>query len=275
MISKLIFNGVENYRFTYAGNEVELPLEIKKEIDNYWKHLISLGKKYTNGDLFTVEDIKIDEDKYLNFTINKTKFAHYLYTVKNNFEGKYICRSIATSALFITKDNYYVFGKMSSNTSLGGKIKFIGGAISTDDFVEDKFIPENCIEREVREEIGIDIRDKLNVRSMNLKYFITRKNLSFINICFEINLHLTSNEIMNMFNSYNEYLANNKLEQELEKIVLVEKSNCNIKEFLIKNKDILIDYMEELLLVEVGVLKARDFYDDFSSTYEKSSTGNN
>lgn len=265
MISDLIYNVPQKYKFVYDKKSVELPNCFKIAIQENWDELLNSGKNYTNGELYTVSSIEFDKDNCLNFNISKTDFAHYLYTVKQNFEGEHICRSIATSALFITSDNYYVLGKMSSSTSLADKIKFIGGAIDKDDFINNEFQPIECIKREVKEEIGLTLDDKSKVESINSSYFITRKNLSFINVCFRIKLNMSANKMVTLFNRHNESLHNQNLEQELDSIVLLKNEKNEINNFISNNKDKIIDYMEALFLVELGTNKARNFYDEINN----------
>lgn len=262
MLSNSIYSMLPKYKFIYEERNVELPNYLNREIKDNWNELINSGKKYTNGELYTISSIKFENDNCLIFRILKTDYAHYLYTVKQDFQGEYICRSIATSALFITNDNYYVLGKMSSDTSLPGNIKFIGGAISKEDFIENELHPIEGIKREVKEEIGLDLDDKSKVESVNSSYFITIKNLSFINICFKIKLNLSSKEIIKLFDEHNENLYNQNMEQELDSIVLVKNDRENLNNFFTDNKGITMDYLEELFLVEMGINEARNFSDE-------------
>lgn len=261
MFSNLIYKMVPNYKFIYAGKNIELPNIIKTRIQNYWNELIESGKKYTNGKIYTISNISLDDNDCLIFRIGETNFAHYLYTVKMNFQGEYICRSIAASALFLTNDNYYVLGKMSSDTSLAGKIKFIGGAISKEDFIRNEFQPIECIKREVKEEIGLDLNNKVIVENMQPSCFITRKNLSFINICFKVKLNLSSNQVVALFNEHNVSLKNQNIEQEINSIILLKNQKNYVLEFLSDNEKNTIDYMKDLFLVELGIHQALSFLD--------------
>lgn len=265
MISKLIYKVPEKYKFIYSERNVELPDSINSEIQNNWEELINQGKKYTNGDLYTVSNIKYDNNHCLIFSFLKTNYAHFLYTLKQNFEGDNICRSIATSGLFITSDNYYVLGEMAKGTALAGKIKFIGGAISNEDIIDNEFSPLECIKREINEEIGLNLDDKYKVEEIKEDYIITRKNLSFINIYFKIKLKLSSKEITDLFNNYKEDLYKNNIESELESIILIKNEKISIDKFLDENKNRVIEYMKDLFLVETGVNEARHFEEDIIS----------
>ena len=180
MISKLIYDYYKKSVFRFDKSKLEMPEDVNSDISKNWEYINESGKKFINGDLFTISAIGVDEKKALNFTVKKTDYAHYLYSVKNDFSGKYICRSIASNILPITSDGYYILGVMAKNTSLSSKIKFIGGALSEHDLCEDRLEPLKCIKRETLEEIGLDINEKKDVLNLEPKYFVTRKDLLFL-----------------------------------------------------------------------------------------------
>ena len=69
MISEIIYNYIES-NFNYSDEFVNLPNDIKTEIKNNWENLLSIGKNYTNGELFTVDTIKYEKG-ILDFTQGK------------------------------------------------------------------------------------------------------------------------------------------------------------------------------------------------------------
>ncbi len=255
MISELIYDYI-NCSINYNDMNVELPNEIIMKIRDNWTEYTT-KKKSTNGEIFTVDSINA-VNNIINFNVKKTTFDHYIYSVNNNFCGENICRSIASNILPLTSDNYYVLAVMSEWTSLANKIKFIGGAFSKEDICNNKFEPLRCIERETYEELGIAISNKDKVLSVEPKYFITRKNLSFINFLFIANLTYSSEDILRIFEQYKMFLHKDKQEVELESILLVKNDKSVIKSFINKNRGRLIDYMEEFFLVLTGEIDARD-----------------
>lgn len=264
MINELIYKYYEKCCFVYDKTHVKLSDKFSRDINAYWKELIDNGKKYENGEIFTVNNIYVDKNKKLTFVVNKTNYAHYLYSKKNNFEGDYVCRSIATNVLPITTDNQYVLGAMSNSTSLSNKIKFIGGSMSEDDFVQNRLEPLKCAKRETLEEIGIDLNDKKYVESYEPIYFITRKNLSFINVLYLVHLNISSDQIKSNFKKFRTHLIENDMEVELDSIVLVENNLESNELFINNNRNNLIDYMESVFNVIYGIEDANNIINEIT-----------
>lgn len=264
MISSLIYDYHNPCKFKYNKSKYELPEYIKQEINENWKNLYNSGKRFLNGDLFTVNDIFIDEDKTLNFNMIKTNYAHYLYSMKNNFTGKYICRTVACNILLLTSDNYFVLGIMDKNTSLPHKIKFIGGAISEDDLNEDLLDPLKCITRETCEEIGFNLDNNSYILKPEPRYIVTRKHWSFFNILFYTHLQIPKNDLTKIFNRHKAY-SQNKNSVELDSIIFINNQKKAIDSFLDENKGRLIDYLEEFFIVLTGKLDANDIIKEVNS----------
>ena len=269
MLSELIYKYYEKCCFVYDKTHVKLSDEFSRDINKYWKELIDSGKKYENGEIFTVNDISVDRDGMLKFALNKTNYAHYLYSQKNNFEGDYVCRSIATNVLPITTDNKYVLGTMSNSTSLSNKIKFIGGSMSEDDFVQNRLETLKCAKREVMEEIGLDLNDKESVLSYEPIYFITRKNLSFINVLYLVHLNISSDQMRSNFENYKSHLIENDMEVELDSIELVENDLESNKAFITNNRNNLIDYMESVFNVIYRIEEPKNIISEIKTKNSK------
>lgn len=252
MKSELIFDYIP-CNIYYKDQLISLPDEIKIEIERCWNEAILSGKKYTNGDLFTISSIA-NEGNLLNLYLYLTTYDHYIYSVKKNFTGNYICRSLAANILFLTSDNYYVLAVMSGKTSLPNKIKFIGGAFSKDDIKSGKIDAFTCIDREVQEEIGLSISNKNIITNVCPKYIVTRKNFSFINILFMSELNISRNELTALFKEYKENSALDDFE--LSDIYFLHNDNNDIKNFIVCNKQNIMSYMEDLFLILMGEVKA-------------------
>lgn len=261
MISKLIYDYVDCL-FNFDGTRIKIPEEVKIEIDRCWQEHLAT-KKSMNGNLFTIDSIKMN-DNILNFNVKNTSYDHYIYSVKNNFSGKYICRSLASNIIPLTSDNYYVLAVMSEWTSLANKIKFIGGSLSKDDISNKILEPSKCIKRETYEEVGIELNDLSQAKNVVPIYFITRKNMSFINVLFSADLALSSKDVSQLFEQYKIQLRNENKEIELNSLIFLKNQKNKINEFIYSNKDRLIDYMEEVLRVLNGELSANDIIKEVS-----------
>ena len=249
VVSKLIYN-YEESRFVFRDERVKLQECVSREISDYWDALISSGKSYENGDIFTIDEIQY-RDNVINFIVKKTNFAHYLYS---NYKKNQIprCRSIASNVLILTSDDFYVLATMSRNTALPKKIKFIGGTFSEDDLDQNILIPRKCSIRETREEIGVNLDDCNLVKCMTPLYFLTRENMSFVNVLFLTELNMNSLEIMRLFEEHKRRLTDKGTLSELSSVILLKNEKQVIKDFLDKEKDSLIDYMDDLFRVVIG-----------------------
>ena len=105
------------------------------------------------------------------------------------------------------------------------------------------------------------MNNKVIVENMQPSCFITRKNLSFINICFKVKLNLSSNQVVALFNEHNVSLKNQNIEQEINSIILLKNQKNYVLEFLSDNEKNTIDYMKDLFLVELGIHQALSFLD--------------
>lgn len=255
MKSNIIYDYVP-CEITFDGSNVLLPSNVQFKIKSYWDNLINSGKRFTNNELFTIDSIKV-EDAQLILNVKKTLYDHYLYSVSMNFLSEYVCRSIASNVLILTSDNYYVLAVMSGKTSLPNKVKFIGGSLSNEDLTNNILDPLKCIKRETYEEIGLTLESNIIPR-----YFITRSNLSFVNILHITKIDISHKEIKTLFDNYKE--KSKRSEFELNNIFCVKNDVDEIKSFIEKNRRNLIDYMEELFYVLIGELEAKSIIEELT-----------
>lgn len=194
MKSNMIYDYIP-CKINFDGSKVSLPVKLKHEIKENWNKLFDSGKRFTNNELFTIDSMNVKNSELI-INAKKTLYDHYLYSVSQNFIGKYICRSIAANVLILTSDDFYVLAVMSSKTSLPNKIKFIGGSLSEDDLTQNILDPLKCTKRETYEEIGLTLETDINITP---RYFMTRPNLSFINILHIANVDLSHKDIKFLF----------------------------------------------------------------------------
>jgi len=256
MVSKKIFF-YEELNLHFLNSFVELSNGLQAEIKKNWKQQIILGKKYTNGELFSIDEINI-ESGLINIFTKKTTYDHYLYSAKNKLTGSSACRSIAANILPITNDGYYVLCTMSDHTSLPNKIKFIGGALSDADILLKEISPRKGIERESLEEIGLDLNDIELVANIYPHYLIIRDNLSFLNIFFLVDLNLSSHDLAQIFENHKTTLCKSNCEIELQNLLFLAKDDKTIREFACNQNNVMIDYMEEVFQVLTGDLKVNN-----------------
>lgn len=173
---------------------------------------------------------------------------YLVYEMPSNYKFIYnqSFQFIRASAIFLTNDNYYALGKMDHSLSNSGKVKFLESTLNMDSLINDELHPIATLKSEALTKLGIDLNLPSKIKAINPYCFITEKNLSFINLCFEIQLNLSIFEIVSLFNSHTESLHNQNLKQDISSIVFVENKSKPINDFILNNKDILIEYNKNL-----------------------------
>ncbi len=211
--------------------DISFPPIIKEEIKKYWNIYIKNNPNCYNGDVYSVTNITNNKNEII-LEIGKIKYEDLVYNQKYL---KYQTKSLYVASYFITKDNKYCLIKDSKNL-----IDLIGGMVDTKDFNNNILNPLNCLERELKEELGLDINSKHFIKK-ELKYLKipTKKEEKYpqytVGIIYEIKINLTSKELINIF-------KNNKniIDGEILEIILIKKTN-DLHKYSTKNK-----YLKEL-----------------------------
>lgn len=225
---KLIFKRIEPL-------ELEIPNHLKEKIDSCWNNFIRDKKDYWDGEIVTVTKIDLDNNI---LEIGKTKYSSLIYA-KNNED--LIIRSLFTSILFKTKDNKYLVIKNNHN-----KINLIGGLADFADFKDDNFIPDLCIEREVSEEIGINLNDKNQVLDYQMKYLkVPTGNENFypIGILYVGSLNFTSKELK-------KYITTHTFDGEVKECYFYTTKEC--LDLKMNKRD--ISYLKEFVSLENDII---------------------
>ena len=243
-----IFEAPLNFRVVDARQEISLPEKIKSNINKLWASKLATNSHLFNGPIYSIGEIVSNND-YIDFNMYRSSYAHYLHSKSKDFIGDHICRSIAVSALLLTADNFYCLGMMSEHTSYPNVIQCPGGAIDKVDIKGNVFDTWATVYREVQEEIGLDLEDRILNSTKESKYLITRKNLSYIGIGYVIELSINKNQLENIFLLHNE---NSKGINELQKLLFVRKDKESVLNFIEEKNIRKIDYLENLLLVDIG-----------------------
>src|SRR5262245_34634213 len=120
-----IYTIPNNIKLIYDKNRIILPEKIKKIIEEHWNSLIKQGKKFFQGDVYTISKL---ESSYNNLTIHLklSNYSHYIYTIYNKPPKELCCRVVYTCALIETIDGYFVFGEMANHTSTPKRLQCAG-----------------------------------------------------------------------------------------------------------------------------------------------------
>lgn len=180
----------------------KFPLEIErnalqiKKIEETWNKFVLEHKTDYNGDIFIVTELKSDNNKY-TFEIGKAKYADYIYAKQNS---DLTILTLFAATLLKTRDDYYLLIRNNNNT-----INAVGGLAAEQDFKKGVFIPELCLERELKEELGLSLNNKKDVISWEKRYLKIpnkRENAYPCGVLFVTTIGYTKAEFEVYFNKY-------------------------------------------------------------------------
>lgn len=226
-----------------------LPSEVRNRINDHWKRKIYHNDQLYNGDIYSINNISLGEDS-VTIELCKSDYAHYVYTLDGKCEHDLSCRAIAVGALIKTSDNKLALGKMANHTSFPNVIQCPGGCIEFADSHLGIINPLRTLRRELLEEIGIDI-DGIEVAR---PYIIVRKNLSYIGLCYDFQLTITSQQLYDIFLRLTE-----KGKSELSDIIYIENNSNSIRNFCSSTDYRMVDYLKDLLLSDCGISVCKEF----------------
>lgn len=154
-----------------------------------------------------------------------------MYGERFGLPEEYSCPNLSGGAIIETSDNYYIIGELEKSTSYPRMLTLSGGNIDVEDINCGCIDIIKTISRECTEEINIGLEDKSKVRSFKIKYICIENNEEQpgVQIFAKVKLNITAREVKENYDKYLEYLRENNLEVEFEKIYLIEKENV-IKE---------------------------------------------
>ena len=239
--------------FKVLKKKLELPVRYVEKVNENWKREMNAGKSYTNGKLYTMAAVNVLEDK-IRVYVQETNFAHYLYSRSIGIDEN-SCRSMAANALLVTSDDYIVFGIMSGSTSLANRVNFIGGAFDQTDFCNEIVDIKNCITREVKEEVGLNLNDKETVTDVRPIAILTREKFSFANTLFLVDISLDKSELERRFTDYKQGLEAAGEKSELSELIYIGNNYTSILKFFQDENNLVIDYMHDFFDAYFGKIE--------------------
>ena len=220
---------IENKKIqiTLKNEIIELPIELKDEINQNFERMKETGANIWNGEIFCVSKCTIEDDK-IEIICKKSNYAHYVYEERIGCSKKYKCKSLSAGCLLETVDGYYIVGELDDNTSYPMMLQVTGGGIDKCDIIDDKINAEQTIKREAMEELKIDLNDKKSILYNKLSYiYIPGDNEeSGIRLFSKAKTKMTAKEMKSYFESYYKYLKDNNLEIEFRKLHFLKKENA-------------------------------------------------
>ncbi len=222
-----------NINFKYDG-KLQFNNEISKEIEDFWNNYKIKNPKAYNEKILTVTDISNIGNKY-EVIVKDALFSDILFS---KLKGKIKTRCLFSGGYIVTKDNYIIL-VLNNKSTLNEKnvLDLVGGMSNINDIIDGKYKSENCIKREFREELGINI-DNINF-TYNIRFIkypsIDNESEKYypVGTIYEIKTNYTRDELTDLFN-------NSIRDGEVKRLIYFSKDNY---------KDILkYDYKKEYIL---------------------------
>ena len=237
-----IKNIIKPIRLIYENKTVDLPEDLKIKIKQFWAKTIKENPDLYNGEDFTVT--RVEESKTETIMhVAKTDYAHYLYDERIGIGNeKYKCISPWAGILLLTKDDYWVIGKMNLNTSFPGGFQIPGGGIDLEDIENNVIDINESLKRELKEETSLEL-DKIKFNFRYLECPTKERNVYGFIAVGEANM--SKAELRNIFEKYKKSLVQKHLYAELVGLIFLKKEKA-VRE-LNEYKDLKRPYLEELL----------------------------
>ncbi|MGN1269904.1 MAG: hypothetical protein ACI4UU_03435 [Clostridia bacterium] len=207
----------------FEDREIKLPMEIKENIERFWKNAVRENPNLYNGQDYAVESV-IETKESIEMLVAKTNYAHYLYDERVGIqEENYRCCSPWGGLLLLTKDEYFAIGEMNNTTSVPYCLQITGGGIDISDIENGIINIDSNIKRELKEELNLNL-DEIDYKIEFIEYPSQKRNAYGFLAIGKINL--SKDELKKHFEEYKEYLITNKLEVEFNKLIFLKKENA-------------------------------------------------
>ena len=237
-------------------DKTKLPKNLQQNINQFWDKLTKENLNFYDGEIIAVQEIKENEEDILLNT-RRTRYSHYLYDDRIGVGNSvFWCCSLWGGILLITKDNYFVLGEMAETTSTPFYIDTIGGASDINDVEQGKINITKTIERELKEEMNLELNDAKQIVNYHVKYIERPEGRRHVYGVIAVgNINMTKLEIENHYKKYLKYLQDNKKEIEFKSIKFIPIGRS--KQTLGKMKNPKREYILQLLEIEETQLYRR------------------
>lgn len=237
--------------------QVKLPEILRRKILKNFANMKKSGANIWNGDLLCVSDVDIGNST-VNLICRKSDYAHYLYGEHIGCPTEYECRNLSAGCFLETIDGYYVIGELDNTTSYPNMLQTTGGGIDKKDILSGKINVEQTIIREALEELNINLNDENTVLYNKLNYLFVsgEKEQPGVQFFSKAQIKMTSIEMEEYFQEYNNYLRANQLEVEFKKLHFLKRENAILE--LEKLNNPYRAYIKPLILADLRK-KARNY----------------
>ncbi|NDI37127.1 NUDIX hydrolase [Chengkuizengella sediminis] len=236
-------------KITVSEKLMYLPHSLRESINLYWESLIESEETFHRGDIFSIKEIRNTKNELL-VTLHKTDFAHFLYSKHHKIPDKFNCRVIVANGLILTKDNYFILGKMNNQTANPARIQFIAGGIDNNDIHGDTVDILGSLIREAKEEIGLDLKDQNLVTKIEPRYLVHWGSIALV---YFIQLDIDSLEFQNRYEQFEKSLKEKGIDPEFSSIVLLSANNDSVSAFFEFDNSPKLDFLSSVLEQELNM----------------------
>jgi 8-oxo-dGTP pyrophosphatase MutT (NUDIX family) len=248
-----------NINVYYTDKRICLPVEYRSRVDTHWNELIKSGKSFFNGDIFSISRIECKDDE-VNIFVGLTDYAHFLYTIHNKSYSELDCRVIYTSVMIETSDEKYAIGVMNTNTAFPDKLQFIGGGIDRGDIMGGIIDLRHSIEKEINEELGIDVDDGSIVKSLQPCFLKSGGDSGFLSAIFKMELLIDENQLTAILRLHNEKTFSLGDKPEIRALVFVDKGKDSISSFIDGDRRMKDENLAAALMADSGMISIEGFH---------------
>ncbi len=208
--------------------KMDLSEELKEKITTFWQEQVKDNPNLFNGETWNVTKMEEQEDKVV-LTLEKTDYAHYIYDERHGVEDeKYFCHNLASGVYIVTSDGYGVVGELDDSTSYPRCLQVSGGGLDTkQDLVDGEFDLVKTAERELKEELNIELENKNQISHYDFEYIeVPEGKRHAYCVLLKAISALTAKEFEEHFENYRKYLEENNGEKEFKKLHFLKLGNA-------------------------------------------------
>lgn len=236
----------KSFRVVLGGEKILLPSDLKKKVDDHWSKLLERNPYLHNGEVFTVTQVEHNASS-ISIVLAETDYAHFLYSHQIGGLGQYNVRVIHSAAQVISADNKFIFGSMGAHTSRPGVIQCCGGGIDHDDVRGGLVDTDHSIIKELKEELGIDVRNKRQVKALRPAFLKFGGRIGHFTVVYFVYLKQSSTDFLHDYKQFAQTLRSNNEVPEFDELFVLPATSNDVENFIAAHRKRLNEYMEVTL----------------------------
>jgi 8-oxo-dGTP pyrophosphatase MutT (NUDIX family) len=250
----------EQLEITYNPSlRIPTSQSIQAWMDSFWQQKLATARKQNiplfDAPLFRFVEVEAQDDGILHLVLGDTRYKEYVTTRVPEFaqrrKRKELSNALSVCSVVETSDGYILLDKRQGVDVYVGRYHVIGGFFERDrdSTVSKRPDPFGAIRREIREETGIlqsDIREQF---CLGVVYDTATPHAE---MCFLTCLAIPSTEIPNRIPE----------EDEIKQLEMLNATEAELREFLVKNHGNISATGEPNLLMYGGIRFGKAWFEE-------------